>query len=128
MGKPWLALLKRSIWVVTDGAYATKNVLKPATLLGMTVVSRLRKDVALQTVPGPRPSGKQGRPRTYGPAEIDLAKEAGQRRGWSTETLTLVRGCHGQEVQSVLGDVATGRGSDPVVLVDEPYGWCVLLH
>src|SRR5690349_4314282 len=64
--KPWLALLGLPIWVVADGAYAKKEFLKPAIALGMTVVSRLRKDAALRTLPGPRPAGERGRPRTYG--------------------------------------------------------------
>jgi hypothetical protein len=82
--KPWLGLLGKPIWVVADGAYAKKEFLKPAMSMGMTVVSRLRKDAALRTVPGPRPAGKRGRPRTYGAEVIDLAKRGGQRRGWST--------------------------------------------
>src|SRR5829696_881342 len=45
--KPWLDLLKLPIWVVADGAYAKKEFLKPAASPGMTVVSRLRKDAAL---------------------------------------------------------------------------------
>src|SRR3954469_5978667 len=52
--KPWLELLGLPVWVVADGAYAKKEFLKPAMSLGMTVVSRLRKDAALRTVPGPR--------------------------------------------------------------------------
>ena len=56
----------------------------------MTVVSRLRKDAALWTVPGPRPTGTAaGRPRIYGERRIDLAKRAGQRRGWATGTFDL---------------------------------------
>ena len=111
--KPWLGLLKLPIWVVADGAYAKKDFLKPAMALGMTVVSRLRKDAALRTLPGPRPAGKRGRPRTYGPDVIDLAKRAGQRRGWSSETFDAVRGRSGQEVQDVPGDLAAGRRRDP---------------
>ncbi len=79
--KPWLAPLKLPIWVVADGAYAKAAFLKPAAALGMTVVSRLRKDAALRTLPGPRPAGKRGRPRIYGEDKIDLAKRGGQRRG-----------------------------------------------
>src|SRR5580658_1298363 len=80
--KKWLGLLKKPIWVVVDGAYAKANFLKPAKGLGMTVVSRLRKDAALWTVPGPKPPGRRGRPRIYGEDRIELAKRAGQRRGW----------------------------------------------
>ena len=85
----WLGWLKLPIWAVADGAYAKKEFLKPAIKLGITVVSRLRKDSALRTVPGPRPAGKRGRGRIYGEATIDLAKRAGQRRGWTREKLNL---------------------------------------
>lgn len=121
--KPWLDLLKLPIWVVTDGAYATKNFLKPAMSLGMTVVSRLRKDAALRTVPGPRPAGKRGRPRTYGPDVIDLAKRAGQRRGWSTETLTLYGAASVKKYKTFLATWQPVSGVIRVVLVDEPNGW-----
>jgi hypothetical protein len=121
--KPWLALLRRPIWVVADGAYAKKEFLKPAIALGMTVVSRLRKDAALRTLPGPRPAGQRGRPRTYGPNKIDLAKRAGQRRGWSSDTFDL----YGEEVvKRYKTFTATWRpagGAIRVVLVDEPTGW-----
>src|ERR1700733_9102377 len=82
--KKWLGLLKKPIWVVADGAYAKANFLKPAMALGMTVVSRLRKDAALWTVPSPPRKGQRGRPRIYGAQCIDLAKRAAQTRGWST--------------------------------------------
>src|SRR3954469_11278822 len=58
--KTWLGLAGLPIWVVADGAYANAAFLKPAMSLGMTVVSRLRKDAALRTLPGPQPAGKRG--------------------------------------------------------------------
>src|SRR5829696_3048494 len=64
--KPWLELLKLPLWVVADGAYAKEEVLKPAKALGMTVVSRLRKDAALRSLPGPKPPGRRGPAPTYG--------------------------------------------------------------
>jgi hypothetical protein len=121
--KPWLALLGKPIWVVADGAYAKKDFLKPAAALGMTVVSRLRKDAALRTLPGPRPAGQRGRPRTYGPDVIDLAKRAGQRRGWSTETITLYGVATVKKYKTFLATWRPAGGVIRVVLVDEPNGW-----
>ena len=63
----WLGWLKLPIWAVADGAYAKRDFLKPAMSMGITVVSRLRKDAALRTVPGPRPAGKRGRTRSGDP-------------------------------------------------------------
>jgi DDE superfamily endonuclease len=121
--KFWLGFLGKPLWVVADGAYAKAPLLKPAMAMGMTVVSRLRKDAALWTVPGPRVPGRRGRPRVYGEARIDLAKRAGQRRGWATDWFDL----YGKRTKKRYKTfVATWRpvgGAIRVVLVDEPSGW-----
>lgn len=121
--KKWLGWLKLPTWVVADGAYAKRDFLKPAKSLGMVVVSRLRKDAALNTLAGPRPAGKRGPTRIYGEERIDLAKRAGQKRGWTSESLTL----YGKEtVVSYKTFVATWRpagGAIRVVLVDGEKGW-----
>lgn len=121
--KPWLGLLRRPIWLVADGAYAKKDVLRPAKALGITVVSRLRKDAALRTVPGPRPTGKRGRPRIYGERAIDLAKRAGRRRGWSRGCFTLYDGAEVKRYKTFLATWRPAGGAIRVVLVDEPHGW-----
>jgi DDE superfamily endonuclease len=121
--KPWLGLLGLPIWVVADGAYAKADFLKPAKALGMTVVSRLRKDSALRTLPGPRPAGKRGRPRSYGEDKIDLAKRGGQRRGWFTETFTLYGVATVKRYKTFLATWRPVGGAIRVVLVDEPTGW-----
>lgn len=87
--KKWLGLLKEPIWVVADGAYAKAPFLKPAKELRMTAVSRLRKDAALWTVPGPKPPGRRGPAPTYGDCRVDLAERAGQR-GSSPNSPVLV--------------------------------------
>jgi hypothetical protein len=86
--KCWLGFLGKPVWVVADGAYAKAALLKPLIGLGVVVVSRLRKDAALWTVPVPR-TGKPGRPRKYGEGRISLAKRAGQKRGWAEGTFEL---------------------------------------
>ena len=121
--KPWLDLLELPIWVVADGAYASKEFLKPAVALGMTVVSRLRKDAALRSVPGPRSAGKRGRPRAYGPDVIDLAKRGGQRRGWSSDTFDLYGEKVVKKYKTFLATWRPAGGVIRVVLVDEPNGW-----
>jgi hypothetical protein len=121
--KPWLDLLGLPIWVVADGAYANREFLKPAMALGMTVVSRLRKDAALRTLPGPRPEGKRGRPRTYGEDVIDLAKRGGQRRGWSSGTFELYGEMVIKRYKTFLATWRPVGGVIRVVLVDEPTGW-----
>lgn len=121
--KPWLGMLRRPIWLVADGAYAKKEVLKPAKALGITVVSRLRKDAALRTLPGPRPSGKRGRSRTYGAKAIDLAKRAGQERGWTRGVFQLYDGSKVKRYKTFTATWRPAGGAIRVVLVDDPHGW-----
>jgi hypothetical protein len=121
--KLWLGPLGKPLWVVADGAYAKKDLLGPAKSLGMTVVSRLRKDAALRTVPGPRMAGRRGRPRISGEGRIDLAKRAGQRRGWTTEVFTLYGERAVKRNKTFLATWRPAGGLIRVVLVDEPTGW-----
>ena len=118
-----LASLGKPIWVVVDGAYANAPFLKPAMALGMTVVSRLRKDAALWTVPGPRRKGQRGRPRIYGADRIALAKRAGQRRGWTTGSFDLYGRPTVKRYKTFLATWGPVGGVIRVVLVDEPKGW-----
>ncbi len=85
----WLAIWApascRQRWVVVDGAYAKRPFLRAAREHHFTVISRLRKDAALWSVPPPLPPGQKrgpGRPPTYGKQRFSLAKRAGHRGGW----------------------------------------------
>jgi len=119
-----LKALGRQLWVVADGAYAKTPFLREAAAAGMIVVSRLRHDAALWDVPMPVLAGqrRRGRPRTYGKQAISLAKRAGQRRGWQSETLVL----YGVEVQkrykTFLATYRPAAGLIRVVLVKEDDG------
>ena len=67
------------IWVVTDGAYAKRPFLKRVLAAGVTVISRLRCDAALWSLPvvvEPGQKKGRGRPPKYGKQRIDLAKRA----------------------------------------------------
>jgi hypothetical protein len=119
----WLGLLGKPLWVVADGAYAKAAFLKPAIGMGMTVVSRLRKDAPLWTVPEPRLKGRRGRPRVYGEDRIDLAKRAGQRRGWTTGAFTRYGERTVKRYKTFLATWRPAGGVIRVVLADEPTGW-----
>ena len=60
-----LAGLGKTLWIVADGAYAKRPFLRGALALGVVVVSRLRKDAALWSLPDVIPPGQRqrGRPR-----------------------------------------------------------------
>src|SRR5262245_8436216 len=124
--KTWAGRDFEQFWVVTDGAYAKRVFLKGARASGFTVVSRLRKDAALWSLPEPtRPDQKRGRgrPRTYGKERISLAKRAGQTRGWQQIECEQ----YGQRVTKTIKTfLATWRpagGVIRVVLVKEEDDW-----
>jgi hypothetical protein len=120
--KIWLGMLGKPLWVVTDGAYASAPFLKPMKALAVTVVSRLRKDANLRSVPAVR-SGKRGRPRVYGERRIDLAKRGGQRRGWATGTFDLYGKPTVKRYKTFAATWRPAGGTIRVVLVDEAPGW-----
>ena len=79
----WLGRIGKALWIVVDGAYAKRPFLRPVLALGLVVFSRLVKDAALRTLPTlQRRPGQRGPLPTYGKDKIDLAKRAGQKRGW----------------------------------------------
>src|SRR5512135_3744984 len=91
--------------------------------LGMTVVSRLRKDAALHTVPGPPALGRRGRPRVYGEGRIVPAERAVQRRGWTTGVFDLYGKRAVKRYQTFVATWKPAGGAIRVALVDEPGGW-----
>jgi hypothetical protein len=108
----WLGHLGERVWVVADGAYAKAPFLKPMRALGVTVVSRLRKDSALWTVPGPRAPHRRGPNRIYGEQRIDLAKLSP----------FVVRPRSGNvRVQSYRTPVAQSRDLRPLEIADRQY-------
>jgi hypothetical protein len=112
------------LWVVADGAYAKRVFFRVAAAAEVIVVSRLRKDAALFTVPESVPAGKRrrGRPRRYGKKKISLAKRAGQRRGWLTETFLLYGVEATKQYKTFLATYPPAGGVIRVVLVKEEDG------
>lgn len=120
----WLGWLKKPLWLVVDGAYAKKELLRPARTLGVVVVSRLRKDAALRSLPPTeRPTGKPGPMPTYGKEGISLAKRAGHQRGWQTEEFVLYREQVSKTYKTFLATWPPAGGMIRVVLVQEERGW-----
>jgi hypothetical protein len=123
--KKWAGPRFAEHWVVADGAYAKRPFLRPARAQGFTVVSRLRKDASLWSLPVVLPPGERGpgRPPTYGKQRIRLAKRAGQQRGW--ESVECVQ--YGEKVvKTIKTFLATWRpagGVIRVVLVQEEDDW-----
>ena len=122
--KIWLGGTGKALWLAVDGAYAKRPLLRPALAAGLVVFSRLRKDARLYGLPpARRPHGRRGPMPRYGKRRIDLAKRAGQKRGW--QRLSCVQ--YGKQVvKEVKTFEATWRpagGRIRVVIVREPTGW-----
>jgi DDE superfamily endonuclease len=113
------------IWVVTDGAYAKRPFLKRLLAAGVTVISRLRCDAALWSLPGVVAPGQRGRgrPRIYGKERINLAKRAGQTRGWRTGLFNVYGRLEVKKYKTFLATYKPVGGVIRVVLVREPESW-----
>jgi hypothetical protein len=112
--------------VVVDGGYAKRPFLQAAREHHFTVFSRLCKDAALRSVPEAVPAGQQcgpGRPRTYGPARISLAKRAGQARGWQEVVCVQYGQQRTKTIKTFLATWRPAGGLIRVVLVKEEAGW-----
>jgi hypothetical protein len=119
-----LKYLGLKLWVAVDGAYAKRVFLKAAAKARVIVVSRLRRDAALFDVPVPVPPGKRkrGKPRTYGKKRISLAKRAGHRSGWQTETFVLYGAAVVKRYKTFLATYRPAGGLIRVVIVKEDDG------
>ena len=122
----WLRCAGKTLWIVADGAYAKRPFLKRALAAGAVVVSRLRKDAALRSVPEPARPGqpkKRGRKRKYGPKSISLAKRAAHRQGWQTGDFVLYGKTLTKTFKTFLASYQPVGGLIRVVLVREQDGW-----
>jgi hypothetical protein len=123
--KPWVADDFEDLWVVVDGAYAKRPFLRAARRLDIVVVSRLRKDAAVWSLPKPLALGevRRGRPPIYGKERFSLAKRAGHSRGW--EQVECVQYGHKvtKTIKTFLATWKPAGGVIRVVIVKEAEGW-----
>jgi len=123
----WLAEWKgrrcARVRVLCDGAYAKRPLLRLARRLGFVVFSRLPKNAALYSLPGPVPAGRRGRKPVYGKERLSLARRAGQRRGWQEVECVQYGAARRKRVKTFRATWRPAGGPIRVVLVDEPAGW-----
>jgi DDE superfamily endonuclease len=86
--------VQATVWLAVDGAYAAAPFVKPLLTMGVTVVSRLRKDACLHDLPPEPEPGQRGRPCIYGKNKLSLARRARHREGWQE----ISYDCRGVEV------------------------------
>jgi hypothetical protein len=120
----WVRDLGKAVWIVVDGGYAKKEFLRAARTENVTVVSRLRKDAALRTLPPTaRRQGRRGPMPTYGSERIDLAKRAGQTRGWQQVSCVQYGAAITKTIKTFLATWVPAGGVIRVVLIREAHGW-----
>lgn len=122
----WLKFTGRVVWIVVDGAYASRPFLARALAAGLVIVSRLRKNAALRSLPElPRPGqpAKRGRKPKYGKGKISLAKRAAHRLGWQTADFVLYNKTVRKTFKTFLATYEPAGGVIRVVLVRETDGW-----
>jgi hypothetical protein len=124
----WLGRTGRALWLAADGAYAKRPFLGPVLERGVIVFSRLRKDARLLSLPPPtRRPGQRGPLPRYGKRRIDLAKRAGQKRGWQQLECWQYGARVVKEVKTFLATWHPAGGVIRVVIVREEGGWLAYL-
>jgi hypothetical protein len=120
-----LGFLGKRIWFVADGAYAKRSFIKAVQEAGAVLVSRLRKDANLRSLPKPPRRGETRRGRTpkYGKESISLAKRAGHRGGWQQAEFQLYGKTVTKTFKTFLATYEVVGGTIRVVLVRETDGW-----
>jgi len=108
--------------VVADGAYAKRPFLKPLRAARVIVVSRLRKDAALWTVPKPSKTSKRGRPPKYGKQRMHLARRAAQPHGWQQVECLVYGKRVVKTIKTFLATYRPAGGLIRVVIVKEDAG------
>jgi hypothetical protein len=116
--------LETPLWIVADGAYAYRPLLREILPLGVTFVSRLRRDAGLRTLPSPRRKGQRGGRRKYGQHAMSLAKRAAHRQGWQQTEVVLYGGRRVTKTyKTFLATWPVVGGVIRVVIIREPDRW-----
>src|SRR4029434_2233984 len=89
--------------------------------VAVRAVTRLRRHATWGPAAPPR-SGRRGRPRVYGEHRVELAKRAGQRRGWATGTFTLYGKATAKRYKTFVATWRPAGGAIRGVLVGEATG------
>jgi hypothetical protein len=122
--KAWLGHVGKALWLAADGGYAKRPFLRPVLAAGLVVFSRLRQDANLRSLPTTqRRRGQRGPLPTYGKDKIDLAKRAGQKRGWRQVECVQYGKSVTKTVKTFEATWRPAGGRIRVVIVRERDGW-----
>jgi DDE superfamily endonuclease len=109
----------KTVWIVADGAFAKRPFLRPLRSMGVTVISRLRKDAALWTLPPQHKQRTPGRPRKYGTKRIHLKCRAAHPWGWEQVECSVYGQLVTKTIKTFLATYPPAGGVIRVVLVKE---------
>lgn len=104
------------------GSILQEMFIKPLRAAGVTVVSRLRKNAKLFTVPQPVKKRGPGQPRKYGTKRMYLTPHAAHRLGWETIECFVYGQWVTKTVKTFLATYEPARGVIRVVIVKETHG------
>jgi len=110
--------LGKELWIVTDGGFTKAGFLKPTISLGVTIITRLRKDAALHALPKKVKKRKRGRPRKYG-HRIYLQNEAAEKKGWFSIEVSLYGEQQSKQVKMFKATYRPAGGEVLVLIVRE---------
>jgi hypothetical protein len=114
----------KPVWLVIDGGYAKRPLLRALLAEGVVIFGRLRSDAALRGLPPTkRKKGQRGTLGKYGKQKYSLAKRAGQKRGWRHLGCVQYGRKVTKEVKWFLATWEPVGGPVLVVLVKEEHRW-----
>jgi hypothetical protein len=112
----WTASLKRAIYVVGDGSYATYDLLHEASKVGVHMIVRMRMDSRIFDFPTPNPPSKRGPKPKIGARQEPFIKPLDQcALQWKKVTLSNWYG-HKDKVMEIASDTGLWYSSkSPIV-------------
>jgi hypothetical protein len=116
----------KRVWVVVDGAFANSPFIRPLRRAGVVVVSRLRKNAHVNTLPPKLKPGQRrgrGQPRIYGKERVHLGRRAAHPSGWETIECVMYGQLVCKTVKTFLATYRPAGGIIRVVIVKEDKGY-----
>ncbi|MEZ4684725.1 MAG: transposase [Bacteroidia bacterium] len=112
----WTVSLKRAIYVVGDGSYATYDLLHEASEVGVHMIVRMRMDSRIFDFPIPNPPSKRGPKPKVGQRQQPFIKPLDQcKLQWKKVTLSTWYGHMNKEMEITSGTGLWYKPGSPIV-------------
>jgi len=119
----WHSCRFEEIWLLIDGGYSKRPVLREARAKNIVVFGRLPCNAALYSLPETPPPHRRGRKPIYGKQRLRLHLRAGQVRGWQEVECLQYSDVQTKRVKTFLATWHPAGGVIRVVLVQEEDEW-----